>query len=60
MIDRIANAWAVTWAICHYCFIVPVWRWFLRHRDNNAYFVWVGFKIGILASIIILVLEART
>ena len=44
MVDKLINIYAVIWAIGYLWFVVPIRRWWRRHRRDADYFAHLGWK----------------
>ena len=54
MKDVLVNVWALLWAIGYTYFVEPVQRWYRRHCHDDAYFNRVGWLIGFMLTIMLL------
>lgn len=54
MIDRLANAYAVVYAIIYLYIAAPVRRWYIKHRRDADYFAHMGWLVGFLVSIMMI------
>lgn len=58
MKERVINAWAFLWALGYLYIAVPIWCWYRVHRFDADYFMHLGFAVGLILSVIILIWEA--
>lgn len=54
MIDKLINIYAVIWAIGYLWFVVPIRRWYRRHRRDADYFTHMGWLVGVLVAIMMI------
>lgn len=54
MIDKLINIYAVIWATGYLWFVVPIRRWYRRHRRDADYFTHMGWLVGILVGIMMI------
>ena len=54
MIDKLVNIYAVIWAIGYLWFVVPIRRWYRRHRRDADYFTHMGWLVGVLVDIMMI------
>ena len=54
MIDKLVNIYAVIWAIGYLWFVVPIRRWYRRHRRDADYFTHMGLLVGVLVAIMMI------
>lgn len=54
MIDKLVNIYAVIWAIGYLWFVVPIRRWYRRHRRDADYFTHMGWLVGVLVAIMMI------
>lgn len=59
MVDKLINIYAVIWAIGYLWFVVPIWRWWRRHRRDADYFANLGWKVGLLVSLMLILWGTR-
>ena len=52
--DQLVNVYALIWAIGYCCIADPVKRWYTKHRFNADYFAHMGWLVGLLVSIIMI------
>lgn len=60
MHKRITDKLLTIYAVLFGMLVLIIPSWYMRHRTESTYFVRIGFRLGMLLSIIILLLEART
>lgn len=54
MVDRLINIYAMIWAIGYLWFAVPIRRWYRRHRRDAEYFTHLGWKVGLLVGLMLI------
>lgn len=59
MVDKLINIYAVIWAIGYLWFVVPIRRWWRRNRRDADYFAHLGWKVGLLVSLMLILWGTR-
>lgn len=54
MVDKLINIYAVIWAMGYLWFVIPIRRWWRRHRRDADYFTHMGWLVGILVGIMMI------
>lgn len=54
MIEKLVNLYALVWAMGHLYIVRPVSRWYKRHRRDADYFAHMGWLVGFMVSIMLI------
>lgn len=54
MVDRLIDIYALLWAMCWVYIRRPIRHWYRRHRNNPDYFTHLGWLVGVLVSIMMI------
>ncbi len=59
MVDKLINIYAVIWAMGYLWFVIPIRRWWRQHRRDADYFAHLGWKVGLLVSLMLILWGTR-
>ena len=59
MIDKLSYIYAVIWAIGYLWIMVPIRRWYRRHRRDADYLAHLGRKVGLLVGLMLILWGAE-
>lgn len=59
MVDKLINIYAVIWAVGYLWFVIPIRHWWRRHRRDADYFAHLGWKVGLLVSLMLILWGTR-
>lgn len=54
MFEKLINFYSLVWAIGYLGVVRPVKRWYRRHRRDADYFSHLGWLVGLVLSIILI------